>query len=78
MTQAKCINFRTEFLTSSPSGMVKSDVLQVGTNSSFVLEKLPPGVSWYYINITWISTTTKTNNEGMFCFSAIGSTGYVF
>ena len=66
-----------EFLTSSPPGMVKSNVLQVGTNSSFALEKLPPGVSWYYIHITWTPTTTETN-EGIFCFSAIGSTGYVF
>ena len=58
--------------------MVKSDVLQVGTNSSFALEKLPRGVSWYYINITWISTTTEINDQSIFCFSAIGSTGYVF
>ena len=78
MTEVKRINFRTEFLTSSPPGMVKSDVLQVGTNSSFALEKLPRGVSWYYINITWISTTTEINDQGIFCFSAIGSTGYVF
>ena len=54
--------------------MVKSNVLEVGTNSSFALEKLLPGVSWYYINITWTPATTKTN-EDIFCFSAIGNTG---
>ena len=77
MTEVKYFNFRTEFVTSSPPGMVKSNVLQVGINSSFALEKLPPGVSWYYVNITWAPTSTGTN-ESIFCFSAIGNSGYVF
>ena len=76
MTEIKYFNFRTEFVTSSPPRMVKSNVLQVGINSSFALEKLPPGVSWYYINITWAPTSTEANEE-IFCFSAIGRTGYV-
>ena len=78
MTEVKRINFRTEFLTSSPPGMVKSDVLQVGTNSLFALEKLPRGVSWYYINITWISTTTEINDQGIFVSQQLEVQGTFF
>ena len=67
-------NFRTEFVTSSPPGTFKSNVLKVGTNSSFALERLQAGVNWYYVNITWTPTSTNTN-KSIFCFAAIGSTG---
>ena len=73
MIKRRIFDFRTEFVTSSPPGMVKSNVWQIGTNSSLALEKLPPGVSWYYINITWTPTSAETNKD-IFCFSAIGST----
>ena len=68
-------NFRMEFVTSSPPGMVKSNVWQVGSNSSLALERLQDGASWYYVNITWTPTSTeKTLSKNIFCFSAIGST----
>ena len=65
--------FRTEFITSSLPGMIKSNVLKVGANSSFALERLMAGVSWYYVNITWTPRSTQIS-ENIFCFSAVGST----
>ena len=67
-------DFRMEFVTSSPPGTFKSNVSQVGTNSALGLETLQAGVSWYYVNIIWNTTSTKTS-ENIFCFSAVGSTG---
>ena len=64
---------RTEFVTSSPPGTVKSNIWQVGTNSSLALERLQTGVSWYYVNISWTPASTQTS-ENIFCFSAVGST----
>ena len=67
------IIFRTEFATSSPPGMIKSNIWQVSTNSSLALERLQAGVSWYYVNISWTPTSIQIS-ENIFCFSAVGST----
>ncbi|XP_057305113.1 uncharacterized protein LOC130642060 [Hydractinia symbiolongicarpus] len=58
----------TEFTTSSPSGMIKSDVQKVINTTG--LPTLAKGVTWYYINVTW---TARQNQKGanIFCFTAV-------
>ncbi|XP_066930554.1 uncharacterized protein [Clytia hemisphaerica] len=59
-----------EFITSSPSGMVKSKVQRVSKEENRFLEPLTNGSSWYYVQVSWNPKQSQLGSN-IFCFSAV-------
>lgn len=54
----------TNFITSSPLGLIRSSVVQSTFNSSL-----------YYVNVTWTPSSNQIGTLQIFCFRARSSTG---